>query len=324
MSHAESLPRGSVEDDRVPCGEEGCTRFALRFATMCALHLENPQDWRAAVVAHKHELEGAYLEETDLRDLDLSGARLKKADLWGARLEGASLDGAELTTADGTNLRLENASLKNANLEGMNLTRAQLGGADLSGACLDGAECLEMEAPGAKFAGAHCEETNLRRAVLEGADLSGAKIIDSDMWETKLSRANFTGAELRESQLACSTGANVIFKNANLRAAKLPRVEWDSPDLSGADFCGADLEGAILKNIEADAQTILFEKGGALKIFGGGGKLKGDDPLMSPAKAAALAPVYEAFAAAFDSAARTKEAKHLRSRAEACRKKSAD
>jgi uncharacterized protein YjbI with pentapeptide repeats len=94
-------------------------------------------------------LEGAILQEANLRNVDLEGADLREADLRGADLQGAYLKSADLrgvnlakATLEGTNLRRakfgvytrkdkrNEQTLKRAtNLAGANLTRADLTGA---------------------------------------------------------------------------------------------------------------------------------------------------------------------------------------------------
>ena len=92
---------------------------------------------------HKVEaetLQGANLQEANLRRVNLQGANLQGADLRRVNLQGADLQGANLQVAD-----LWAADLRGANLQGADLWAANLQGTDLQGANLWGANLWGAE-----------------------------------------------------------------------------------------------------------------------------------------------------------------------------------
>jgi hypothetical protein len=72
-------------------------------------------------------LDGAQLQDTELRMADLTRAKLRDAHLHGAKLNGAVLKKADLSTA-----RLDNAQMRTTDLSEADLTGARLLGADLT------------------------------------------------------------------------------------------------------------------------------------------------------------------------------------------------
>jgi uncharacterized protein YjbI with pentapeptide repeats len=135
------------------------------------------------------DLQGAQLEEGDLRGLPLAQLRgelcwyeddrkkaficLTRADLSEAQLEGANLSYAQLKEADFSYAQLEGADLRGAQLEGADLLGAQLKEANLSYAQLKGADLVE----------AQLKEANLSYAQLEGADFSYAQLEGANLLE---------------------------------------------------------------------------------------------------------------------------------------------
>jgi len=108
------------------------------------------------------DLQGAYLQDADLRGAYLQGAYLQDADLRGAYLQGADLQDADL----------RGAYLRGADLQGAYLRGADLRGAYLRGAYLQGADLQDADLRGAYLRGAY-----LRDAYLQDADLRGEKIL---------------------------------------------------------------------------------------------------------------------------------------------------
>ena len=121
-----------------------------------------------------------------------------------------------------------------------------------------------IEVAGPNFLDGH----DLRRADFSGQQLEGIDFSDCDLREADLSgadlywafafRANFGDAILRNARLS---GANLVqasFRNADLRGA---RISYDNlgggPNLVGADFSRALLDGAGLDGCEYDDTTIF-------------------------------------------------------------------
>ena len=104
-------------------------------------------------------MEGAVLENEDLKYSMLAGVRLKKARLKGANLEMAMLAGADLRGAD-----LEYANLKQAMLLGANLSSA-------------------------KLTNTNFEEANMLGAILEGARIDGASFKNAYVTQHQIDEA---------------------------------------------------------------------------------------------------------------------------------------
>ena len=107
------------------------------------------------------------LEGSWLNGSNLDKAHLEKANLRGAQLHEAHLSGAPLHGADLSGAQLHEAHLSGALLHGADLSGAQLHGAHLSGALLHGASCDDLEYPYEPF------ETVINERIGEESDLSG-------------------------------------------------------------------------------------------------------------------------------------------------------
>ena len=110
-------------------------------------------------------------------------------------------------------------NLRGAQLQGYNFAGANLNGADLSG--------------GAKLQGATLSFAYMPDADLTGADLTGAHLNDVDFYQVT-KRPSLNGATLTQAQ----------FANANLIG-----IDLSHAFLEGADFSGAQMPGALLKDI---------------------------------------------------------------------------
>ena len=143
--------------------------------TECDINLEG--SWLNGSNLDKAHLEKANLRGAQLHEAHLSGALLHGADLSGAQLHEAHLSGALLHGADLSGAQLHEAHLSGAQLHGADLSGAQLHGAhlsgallheaDLSGALLHGASCDDLEYPYEPF------ETVINERIGEESDLSG-------------------------------------------------------------------------------------------------------------------------------------------------------
>jgi uncharacterized protein YjbI with pentapeptide repeats len=180
----------------------------LRFARAYRVFLVNAKLWRA-------NLEGAYLSEGDLR-----GANLREANLRDAILDRA---------------KISHALLVSVNATGANLVGADLRNADLSYAVLENAHLSN-----AKLAGASLYAVNLRYAQLLRADLSLADLRDTKLEQSTLSFANLQQADLSSAKLA----------QANLNGAQLKGAMLLDADLKSADLQGAQLTGAVVRNAD--------------------------------------------------------------------------
>jgi len=166
-------------------------------------------------------LNGAHLEQIDLRDINLSHAYLRDADLAGANLEDAILCQADLQGANLRGAKMQNADLTHANLMG-----ADLAGADLQGATVYHANLVGADLKGTKLCGADLKETNLkdanlRSSQLNDADLTGANMMGADLTSANLQRADLSQANLSQAILQKSTLRDALLQRANLSRANL-------------------------------------------------------------------------------------------------------
>jgi uncharacterized protein YjbI with pentapeptide repeats len=143
------------------------------------------------------DLAGAYLDGTDLTDVNLS-----EADLTEIRLCGADLIKADLTDADLSGAFLIEADLNKADLSGANLSESDLGGADLIEADLTDANLSGAYLGGADMTGTYLKWTDLSGTNLNGANLSGADLSAADARGANLMGADLTGIRLVETKIA--------------------------------------------------------------------------------------------------------------------------
>ncbi len=144
------------------------------------------------------------LEGSWLNGSDLSQARLEKAALWGAELNGASLLGA----------RLHGAQLSGARLHGAYLSGARLHGAYLVNTQLHGAQLIETQLCGATLWNVQLHEACLWSMDLRG--ISGFPGYPDDSfevsinkrigWEGDLSKVIFAGGLTPEDVASIGTG----------------------------------------------------------------------------------------------------------------------
>lgn len=132
----------------------------------------------------------------DLREANLAGRDLKHIQLVSAHLDGANLENADLRFADLRSTSLSNANLRGAKLSSAIMTHSCLERADLCAAELFLTNLSDAELPGANLNNAGLIQTNLDRADLRRADFTDARLNGAI-----LTRANLTGAVGLESVL---------------------------------------------------------------------------------------------------------------------------
>ena len=168
---------------------------------------EEVQSLLTLLFVQKHEvftgldinLEGSWLNGSNLAQ-----ARLEKADLWGAQLHGASLLGA----------RLHGAHLEAARLHGAHLEAARLHGAYLINTQLHGAHLLETQLCGAELWNTQLHEARLWRTDLRGVtsfqgypyDSFEVSINKRIGWESDLGTVIFAGGLTPEDVASIGTG----------------------------------------------------------------------------------------------------------------------
>jgi uncharacterized protein YjbI with pentapeptide repeats len=222
------------------------------------------------------DLGGANLADADLSDADLSGASLFGASLVRAKLTGANLPGVQLRKADLRKADLRDANLTGADLEGADLAearfgKAKLGAANLSGASMSGASLQGADLGSAKLRGTDLRNADLEAASLQGADLHRANLLGAVLRNADLSGASLTKAKLREGAPGEvpagdgeGTGAASAVSRADLKGAKLNRVDFRGSDLTGLDLQDADMRDTQLQGVSlAGAALMGADLGGA-------------------------------------------------------------
>lgn len=204
------------------------------------------------------DFEGAFLEGADLRNTKLVKTNFRNAILARADLEGATFQGTILSGAN-----LGSASLRGVDLSGIELDRAVLVKADLRGAklvgvLLDDADLSETTFEDCDFSQAKARNgfvlnTTLRRVKLRGADLTKLFFVDAVFDEV-----DFEGATLVSTILAGVRGERCSFRHARLdnarfiKDASFPKADFQNASLVGTNFRGANLEGAIFTEVNAE------------------------------------------------------------------------
>ena len=194
----------------------------LRFARAYRAFLVNARLWRG-------NLEGAYLSEADLR-----GANLREVTLRDAILDRAQIGHATLVSVDAKNANLASADLRGADLSYGNFENAMLSNAKLPGASLYGVNLRNAQMLRTDLSRTDLRDTKLERSILSFADLGQA-----DLSSAKLTQANMTGAQMKGTILL-----DADLKNADLRGALLSGAVLRGADLTGANLSGADLREA--------------------------------------------------------------------------------
>jgi uncharacterized protein YjbI with pentapeptide repeats len=219
------LPAGVNWSDEALAAIQGArlNQVDLRFARAYRAFLVNARLWRA-------NLEGAYLSEADLR-----GANLREVSLEDANLDRAQAGHATLVSVDA-----KNANMASADLRGADLSYATLENAKLSNAKLPGASLYGVNLRNAQMLRSDLSHTDLRDTKLEQSILSFANLEQADLSSAKLMQANLTGAQMKGTILL-----DAAMKDADLRGALLSGAVLRGADLTGANLSGADLRESI-------------------------------------------------------------------------------
>jgi uncharacterized protein YjbI with pentapeptide repeats len=166
------------------------------------------------------------------------------------RVEGVkaalSLAGVDLSASVWIAVDLSGSDLRGANLSEARFDEARLVDADLTGADLTGADLTGVDLTTTKIRGAVLVRCLLVEVNAEGLDLAGCDLTDAT-WK----RAKLRGA--RGDGLAAH---RVSFVEADLRAARLPKLDAPHADLTGAALEGAELTGACLRDASLERAVL--------------------------------------------------------------------
>jgi uncharacterized protein YjbI with pentapeptide repeats len=220
----------------------------LRFARGYRAFLANAKLWRA-------NLEGAYLSEADLRGANMREAFLRDAILDRARIShtllvssdisNANMIGADLRAADLSYCNLENSRLSNAKLNGASLYAVNLRKAELTRSDLTGADLRDTKLEQSILSFANLQQADLSSAKMAGAKLGGAQMKGTILLDTDLNSADLQGAFLTGAVLRDADIRNATLSGADLRGAS---------GLTSTQLCSAKWRGALL---DADMETAL-------------------------------------------------------------------
>ncbi len=220
----------------------------LRFARAYRAYLVNAKLWRA-------NLEGAYLSEADLR-----GANLREVNLRDAILDRAKIGHALLVSSNASGANLVGADLRAADLsysvlENAHLSNAKLGGASLYAVNLRYAELLRADLSLADLRDTKLEQSVLSFANLQQADLSSAKLTQANLSEAQLKGTILLDADLKAADLEGAVLTGAVLRDAHLQNATLSGADLRGVSgLTPAQVCSAHWHGALL---DPDMQTAV-------------------------------------------------------------------
>jgi len=220
----------------------------LRFARAYRAYLVNAKLWRA-------NLEGAYLSEADLR-----GANLREVNLRDAILDRAKIGHALLVSSNASGANLVGADLRAADLsysvlENAHLSNAKLAGASLYAVNLRYAEMLRTDLSLADLRDTKLEQSVLSFANLQQADLSSAKLTQANLSEAQLKGTILLDADLKSADLEGAVLTGAVLRDANLQNATLSGADLRGVSgLTAAQVCSAHWHGALL---DPDMQTAV-------------------------------------------------------------------
>lgn len=160
------------------------------------------------------EIDGARMQDFDLRDCYLEGAALFRAELQRAWLYKAKLGKVHLISARLSGARMSAAIFRDANLGGAKIDRADLAGADLRGAKVGGADFSEVGLSGALVFGMDTGSGRWRKA-------------DADFSACEWRRATFEDPDSNEVDSALFERLEERFPTVK-EARKGPGARWIS------------------------------------------------------------------------------------------------
>jgi hypothetical protein len=203
--------------------EEG-TRDKIRREDLINRYREEIEDyrgWKSEEAMFRTVGNIKRLNSLGITYINLENAYLNKSNLREVKLVGAWMQEVRLVEADLRRSRFNQANLQRAFLNSSNLGESQLSKADLTGATLvsarlERAELMRTNLSEARLANANLSEANLQEAACRGADFSFADL---------------TGADLRQADFS-----NADLGNADLRGAKFEGIQLEGADLGEAIF----------------------------------------------------------------------------------------
>jgi uncharacterized protein YjbI with pentapeptide repeats len=214
------------------------------------------------------DLQGAFMYQANLSNVNLSGANLQGASLVNSTGQETDLAGANLSGADLDGVTFSHANLTGANLESayanggvpFRLSNSDLTGANISDANFSGADFAQLKSGNLTASGGSptlpAGWTSDNGYLLgPGVDFSqddfpalGTNVPDlasQDLSNSTFAGANLTGVDLSNDNLANGQFAVANLTNANLDGDNLTDADLEMSNLTNANLDGADLTGVM-------------------------------------------------------------------------------
>ena len=217
-----------------------------------------------AILAGNRNLEKRNLQGLDLSGLDFSGASLAHALCGKTNFADCTMNGVDFTFTLAAEADFSRATFHEARFKQTVLQKAVLRKADFATARLELTTLGECDCTEATFDQADINLCNFSKAILEKANFrqtclsltafsecravqaqfGGVRAFKCLFQKIDLDKADFRDAVLNQCLFQAASAAGVSFRKAELRKLY---TEADT-DLSRADFSGADLREASLRN----------------------------------------------------------------------------
>jgi uncharacterized protein YjbI with pentapeptide repeats len=177
---------------------------------------------------------GERLEESLVQNLVMSGRKIESLAAWNSIFNSVSLASSKLGR-----LRLQDV---------------RLAGCDFSNAILHKFEAIRVEFVDCRMTGMSAIECHWEDTLVENCDLRYLQLNNSRIRNSEFKSSNLSEADLRGVDFE-----SVIFSTAILRRADLTGAKHH-----GTDFCGAEIEGVIVR--PEDLRGAIFNAAQAIDL----------------------------------------------------------
>ncbi len=185
------------------------------------------------VIAKETDFTGCSMKGVKLDQSVLIKAKLKKADLGEASMKQTIIKDADLTDADLTGAVLELSMIMNTSM-----AKAKLNGIKANLTIFSDGDASDMI-----FKDARLERCLLRRLILDRADFSHTAFPSTTFMEVTGDNVRFYGADMHKGRMS----NNTRLPGADMRDVILTLGSFRDTDLSGSDFTGSKLDGALIE-----------------------------------------------------------------------------
>jgi len=185
------------------------------------------------VMANEADFTGASMKGVIFERTMLLKAKMKKASLAEAFMKQAIFKEADLTDADLTGAVLELSMIMNTPM-----VRASLNGIKANLTVFSDSDASDMI-----FKEARLERCLFRRLILNRADFSHTAFPSTTFMEVAGDNVRFYGADMHKGRMS----NNTRLPGADMREVILTLGSFRDTDLSGSDFTGSKLDGALIE-----------------------------------------------------------------------------